>query len=80
VDGTASNDQENGRPGSVLGSNAGVDALPKFSVLTPTIPQSTAGRLAGLINANDKVRAQRKFHGTAYEFLRNSWLGRAKLL
>jgi hypothetical protein len=73
VDGISINDPANGGPGNVLGSNAGVDAISEFSVLTTNYSTEYGRASGGIINATTKSGSN-KFHGSAYEFLRNSWL------
>src|SRR5258706_8770151 len=73
VDGISINDPANGGPGNVLGSNAGVDAISEFSVLTTNYSTEYGRASGGIINATTKSGSN-QFHGSAYEFLRNSWL------
>ena len=73
VDGVSINDPGNGGPGSVLGANSGVDAIAEFSVLTTGYSTEYGRASGGIINATTKSGTN-QFHGTGYEFLRNSWL------
>jgi hypothetical protein len=73
VDGVSINDPANGGPGNVLGSNAGVDAISEFSVLTTNYSTEYGRASGGIINATTKSGTN-QFHGSAYEFMRNSYL------
>jgi hypothetical protein len=73
LDGASVNDFANGGPGSVLGGNLGVDAIQEFSVLTSTYSAEYGKSSGGVVNAITRSGTNR-FHGSAYEFLRNSAL------
>ena len=73
LDGISINDYSNGAPGSVLGSNLGVDAVEQFSVLGSNYPSGYGRTSGGVINAATRSGTN-AFHGNAYEFLRNSAL------
>src|SRR5436309_4779886 len=73
LDGVSVNDYANGAPGSVLGSNLGVDAVEQFSVLGSNYPAGYGRTSGGVINAVTRS-GTKAFHGNAYEFLRNSAL------
>ena len=71
LDGVSINDFANGAPGSVQGSVLGVDAVQEFSVVTSNAPPDSGKTAGGVINAASRSGTN-NFHGTAYEFLRNS--------
>ena len=73
LDGISFNDYTNGAPGGVLGALAGVDAIQEFSVLTTNYSAEYGKTSGGVINAITRSGTN-KFHGEAYEFLRNSSL------
>jgi outer membrane receptor protein involved in Fe transport len=71
LDGVSLNDYANGAPGSVLGGNLGVDAIQEFSVLTSNYSAEYGKTSGGVVNAITRSGTN-NFHGSAYEFLRNS--------
>ena len=73
LDGISLNDYANGAPGSVLGGNLGVDAIQEFSVLTSNYSAEYGKTSGGVVNAITRSGTN-AFHGSAYEFLRNSAL------
>jgi Carboxypeptidase regulatory-like domain/TonB dependent receptor/TonB-dependent Receptor Plug Domain len=73
LDGVSLNDYANGGPGNVTGGNLGVDAIQEFSVLTSNYSAEYGKTSGGVINAISRSGTN-SFHGSAYEFLRNSAL------
>jgi outer membrane receptor protein involved in Fe transport len=73
LDGISINDYSNGGPGSVLGQNLGVEAIQEFSVLTSNYSAEYGKTSGGVVNAISRSGSN-QFHGSAYEFLRNSAL------
>ena len=76
LNGIIINDYSNAGPGSVLGQNLGVDAVQEFSVLTSNYSAEYGYTSGGVINAVTRSGTN-QFHGSAYEFLRNSALDAA---
>jgi hypothetical protein len=76
VDGISINDYTNGGPGSLLGGNLGVDAIQEFSVLTSNYSAEYGKTSGGVVNAITRSGTN-QFHGSVYEFLRNSVLDAA---
>src|SRR6202790_5305313 len=73
LDGVSLNDYANGAPGSILGGNLGVDAIQEFSVLTSNYSAEYGKTSGGVVNAITRSGTN-QFHGSVYEFLRNSAL------
>jgi hypothetical protein len=73
LDGTSINDYSNSAPGSVLGADLGSDAVAEFSVLSSNYPAEYGRSSGGVINAITRSGTN-SFHGSVYEFLRNSAL------
>jgi hypothetical protein len=73
VDGISVNDYLNNSPGSAIGVALGVDAIQEFSVVTSNYSAEYGRTSGGVINAISRSGTN-EFHGTAYEFLRNSAL------
>ena len=73
LDGVSLNDYANGAPGSVLGGSLGVDAIQEFSVLTSNYSAEYGKTSGGVVNAITRSGTN-QFHGSVYEFLRNSRL------
>jgi hypothetical protein len=73
LDGVSFNDYTNGAPGGVLGTITGVDAVQEFSVITTNYAAEYGKTSGGVINAITRSGAN-AFHGSAYEFIRNSAL------
>jgi hypothetical protein len=65
------NDYANGPPGSALGVNLGADAVEQFSVLTSNYPALFGRSSGGIIGASTRSGTNH-FHGSAFEYLRNS--------
>jgi hypothetical protein len=73
LDGISINDYANGAPGSVLGDNLGIDAVEQVSVLGSNYPADYGRTSGGVINVVTRS-GKDAFHGSIYEFLRNSVL------
>jgi hypothetical protein len=73
LDGISINDYSNGGPGSVIGQNLGVEAIQEFSVLTSNYSAEYGKTSGGVVNAISRSGTN-QFHGSVYEFLRNSAL------
>jgi len=73
LDGISINDYANGAPGSVLGDNLGIDAVQQVAVLGSNYP-AEYGRTSGGVISVETAKGADAFHGSVYEFLRNSAL------
>lgn len=74
LDGTNIHNLSNfGTPGSAAGVMLGVDAVREFQVLTSNYSAELGGTSGGVVNMVSKSGTN-GFHGTVYEFLRNSAL------
>jgi hypothetical protein len=71
LDGISINDFTGSGPGNVLGSVLGTDAIQEFSVVTGLASADYGKTSGGVINAVTRSGTN-DFHGSAYEFLRNS--------
>src|SRR5215470_2968962 len=73
LDGVSINDYSSGAPGSITGAVLGVDAVQEFTIVTSNAPADYGKTSGGVINAASRSGTN-SFHGSAYEFLRNSKL------
>jgi hypothetical protein len=73
LDGVNINDYSSGAPGSITGAVLGVDAVQEFSVVTSNATADYGRTSGGAVNAASRSGTN-SFHGSAYEFLRNSAL------
>ena len=73
LDGISVNDYANGGPGSALAATLGVDAIQEFSVITSNAPAQYGRSSGGIINSITRSGGD-QFHGSIYEYLRNSAL------
>ncbi len=73
INGISMNDYTNGAPGSLQGGNLGVDAIQEFTVLTANYSAEYGRTSGGVISAITRSGSN-AFHGSAYEFIRNSAL------
>jgi hypothetical protein len=71
LNGIIINDYAKAGPGNVLGDNLGVDAIQEFSVMTSNYSAEYGFTSGGVINAITQSGTN-SFHGSAYEFVRNS--------
>ena len=73
LDAISINDYANAAPGSVLGDNLGIDAVEQVAVLGSNYPAEYGRTSGGVINVVTRSGTD-GFHGSVYEFLRNSAL------
>jgi hypothetical protein len=73
LDGISINDYSNSGPGSVTGGSLGVDAIQEFSVQTSNYSAEFGRTSGGVVSALSRSGTN-QFHGSVYEFLRNSAL------
>ncbi|MBI4482330.1 MAG: carboxypeptidase regulatory-like domain-containing protein, partial [Acidobacteria bacterium] len=73
LDGTRINDTANATPGSASNSLLGVDTLKEFTVVTNTYSAEYGVAAGGVVNAVTKSGTN-EFHGSVFEFHRNSAL------
>jgi len=73
LDGINVQDYSNGGPGSVTGGSIGVDAIQEFAIFTSNNSAQYGRTSGGVVNAITRSGGN-QFHGTLYEFLRNSAL------
>lgn len=73
MDGTDINDSSNSTPGGAGGSSLGVETIREFQILTNAYSAEFGRNSGGVINIVTRAGTN-EFHGTLYEFLRNSSL------
>lgn len=73
LDGITTNDYSGAGPGGALGLSLGVDAIQEFTVVTSNATADYGRTSGGVISAVTR-EGTNKFHGSAYEFIRNSAL------
>ena len=73
LDGITTNDYAGTGPGGALGLALGVDAIQEFTVVTSNATPEYGRTSGGVISAVTR-QGTNKFHGSAYEFIRNSAL------
>ena len=73
LDGINVNDYSNSSPSNISGGATGVDAIQEFSVVTGNAPAQYGRSSGGIFNAITRSGTN-QFHGSVYEFLRNSAL------
>jgi hypothetical protein len=73
IDGITVSDYAMSSPGNVIGVVLGVDSIQEFQVLTGGFPAEYGRATGGVVNAITRSGTN-QFHGSAFEFLRNSAL------
>ncbi|MDP9050649.1 MAG: TonB-dependent receptor [Acidobacteriota bacterium] len=73
LDGISTNDYSGAGPGGALGGTLGVDAIQEFTVVTSNATSDYGRTSGGVISAVTR-EGTNKFHGSGYEFIRNSAL------
>ena len=73
LDGTMINDQANGTPGGSAGTNLGVDTILEFKIFTSAF-KAEFGHSMGSVTSAITRSGTNTFHGTAFEYFRNSVL------
>src|SRR3984957_12914185 len=73
IDGITVSDYAMSSPGNVIGVVLGVDSIQEFQVLTGGFPAEYGRAPGGVVNAITRSGTN-QFHGSAFEFLRNSAL------
>ncbi len=73
LDGVTTNDYSGAGPGGALGGTLGVDAIQEFTVVTSNATSDYGRTSGGVISAVTREGTNR-FHGSGYEFIRNSAL------
>jgi hypothetical protein len=73
LDGVTTNDYSGAGPGGALGGTLGVDAIQEFTVVTSNATPDYGRTAGGVVSAVTR-QGVNKFHGSAYEFIRNSAL------
>jgi outer membrane receptor protein involved in Fe transport len=71
LNGISINDYSNQAPGTILGENLGADAVSEFTILTSNYSTEYGRSSGGVISAITRSGTN-QFHGSVYEYLRNS--------
>src|SRR5438105_8104834 len=73
LDDISTNDYSGSGPGGALGGTLGVDAIQEFTVVTSNATPDYGRTSGGVVSAVTR-QGTNQFHGSAYEFIRNSAL------